>query len=56
MESAAVGIEGFVVISVGRRVLCQDFWASGCLFSIFGLKTRIQKNKNGTVKRHTLFF
>ena len=45
--AAAVGIEGFIVSSVGRRVLCREFQASGSLFLIFGQKTQKHKNMAG---------
>ena len=50
MSAAAVGMEGFMVSSVRQQVLCQAFWASGCVFLIFGLKktrntiTRLEKD------------
>ena len=50
MAASAVGIEGFIVSSVGFRVLRQAFQASGSLFSVFG-----QKNtKTGLEKTYLL--
>ena len=43
MKAAAVYIEGFMVIIVYCQVLCQAFWASGSLFSVFRLKNRNTK-------------
>ena len=54
LAAAAVGIEGFMVGSVGCWVLRRAFWASGSLFSIFVLKNT-QKHKNRTGNRHTFF-
>ena len=45
VSESAVGIEGFMVISVRNQVLCRAFQASGCIFSIFGLKTNKKQKK-----------
>ena len=44
VSAEAVGMEGFMVIRLGRQVLCREFRASGCFFRILTFKkTETQK-------------
>ena len=53
VSAEAVGMEGFMVIRLGRQVLCREFRASGCFFRFLTLKK--QKHKNRTGNRNNFF-